>query len=48
MRWVYDAEDGLIMQKMDQLWRSGIISEVDFLDIYQTPIFDVHLYHIPL
>ena len=30
MRWVYDAEDGQIMQKMDQLLRSGIIDEVDF------------------
>ena len=36
MRCVYDAEDVLIMQKMDQLWvwRSGIIHEVDFLDIF--------------
>ena len=23
------------MQKMDQLWRNGIINEVDFLNIYQ-------------
>ena len=36
MGWFYDAENGLIMQKMDRLCRSGIINEVDFfLDIYQ-------------
>ena len=29
MRCVYDAEDRLIMHKMDQLWRSGIIIEIE-------------------
>ena len=29
MRWIYDAEDELIVHKMEQLWRSGIIIEIE-------------------
>ena len=41
MRWIYDAEGDLIVHKMDQLWRSGIIIEIEIFGYISTPIFAI-------
>ena len=42
LRLIYDAEDELMMHKIDKLWMNGLITEIEIFIYISTPIFIIH------